>query len=391
MNIQSLKDLFGNLYSKEGNEPDVFFAPGRVNLIGEHTDYNGGYVLPCALTYGTYLLIRKNKQKSIKMTSENFDYSADIPIGTIRTKRPGKWFNYPLGVMNQLIERGFKPEGMDLLFSGNIPNSAGLSSSASIEMVTAAALNDIFHLGFDLLDLIKISKQAENEFIGVNCGIMDMFAIGAGKKNQAVFLNCATLDYDLIPLELGEYKIVIANTNKSRSLADSKYNERVAECVKAVEQISKYKNITQLGEVSYQEFVDLSHHISDITIRKRAKHVVSEDQRVLDAVIALKKGNLEQFGKLMNVSHNSLRYDYEVTGNELDVMVEEARQVEGVLGARMTGAGFGGCAVALVRADAIDKFISRVGECYQERTGLQAVFYVSEAGDGVRKIGKFDS
>jgi len=386
MNIQSLKDLFDDLYGQEGNEPDVFFAPGRVNLIGEHTDYNGGYVLPCALTCGTYLLIRKNKQRSIKMTSENFDYSADIPIDTIRTKRPGKWFNYPLGVMNQLIERGFKPEGMDLLFSGNIPNSAGLSSSASIEMVTAEALNVIFNLGLSLLNLIKLSKQAENEFIGVNCGIMDMFAVGAGKKNQAVFLNCATLEYELIPLELGEYRIVIANTNKSRGLADSKYNERVAECTEAVEQLARYKNISQLGELSYQEFVDLSHHIPDTTIRKRAKHVVSEDQRVLDAVTALKKGNLDQFGQLMNASHNSLRYDYEVTGNELDIMVEEARQVEGVIGARMTGAGFGGCAVALVKTDSIDKFINRVGEGYQERTGLKPLFYVSEAGDGVRKI-----
>ena len=387
MNIQSLKNLFRGIYGQHDTEPVVFFAPGRVNLIGEHTDYNGGFVLPCALTFGTYLLIRKNNGKVIRMASSNFDYSAEISLSSVQDKRPGKWYNYPLGVINQLIERGLKPEGMDLLFSGNIPNSAGLSSSASIEMVTAKALVDMFGLDVDLLEMIKLAKKAENEFIGVNCGIMDMFAVGAGKKNQALFLNCDTLDFELIPLELGDYKIVIANTNKSRGLADSKYNERVAECSAAVKHLSKHKKITQLGELTYQEFVDLSHHIPEITIRKRAKHVVSENQRVLDAVTALKKGNLALFGKLMNASHNSLRHDYEVTGIELDVMVEEARQCEGVLGARMTGAGFGGCAVALVKADAVEKFISRVGERYQERTGLQPLFYVSEAGDGVRKIG----
>lgn len=386
MNIQSLKNLFRGIYGQHETEPEVFFAPGRVNLIGEHTDYNGGFVLPCALTFGTYLLIRKNNQKVIRMASSNFDYSAEISLTSVQDKRPGKWYNYPLGVINQLIDRGLKPEGMDLLFSGNIPNSAGLSSSASIEMVTAKALVDVFGLDVGLLDMIKLAKKAENEFIGVNCGIMDMFAVGAGKKNQALFLNCDTLDYELIPLELGEYKIVIANTNKSRSLADSKYNERVAECSAAVKHLSKHKKITQLGELSYLEFVDLMHHIPEITVRKRAKHVVSENQRVLDAVTALKNGKLALFGKLMNASHNSLRHDYEVTGNELDVMVEEARQCEGVLGARMTGAGFGGCAIALVRGDMVDKFISRVGERYQLRTGLQAIFYVSEAGDGVRKM-----
>jgi galactokinase len=387
MNIQSLKNLFRGIYGQSVVEPEIFFAPGRVNLIGEHTDYNGGFVLPCALTYGTYLLIRKNNKRVIRMASQNFDYSAEILLDTLQEKRPGKWYNYPLGVMDQLIGQGFVPEGMDLLFSGNIPNSAGLSSSASIEMVTAKAMIDIFKLDIDLLEMIKLAKKAENEFIGVNCGIMDMFAVGVGQKNMAVFLNCDTLGYELIPLELGDYKIVIANTNKTRGLADSKYNERVAECAKAVTHLAKHKKINQLGDLTYQEFVDLKHHIPDITVRKRAKHVVSENQRVLDAVTALKNGNLNLFGKLMNASHNSLRHDYEVTGIELDVMVEEARQIEGVLGARMTGAGFGGCAVALVRNDAIERFTSRVGERYQERTGLQAVFYVSEAGDGVRKIG----
>lgn len=386
MNIQSLKNLFRGIYGQSVVEPEIFFAPGRVNLIGEHTDYNSGFVLPCALTYGTYLLIRKNNKRVIRMASQNFDYSAEILLDTVQEKRPGKWYNYPLGVMDQLIGRGLVPEGMDLLFSGNIPNSAGLSSSASIEMVTARAMIDIYNLEIDLLEMIKLAKKAENEFIGVNCGIMDMFAVGVGKKNMAVFLNCDTLGYELIPLELGDYKIVIANTNKTRGLADSKYNERVAECAKAVTHLSKHKKIKQLGDLTYQEFVDLKHHIPDITIRKRAKHVVSENQRVLDAVTALKNGNLNLFGKLMNASHNSLRHDYEVTGDELDVMVEEARQIEGVLGARMTGAGFGGCAVALVRNDAIQKFTSRVGERYQERTGLQAVFYISEAGDGVRKV-----
>ncbi len=387
MDIKNLIKQFIELFGEDDdNAVHIYFAPGRVNLIGEHTDYNNGYVLPCAITYGTYMLARKNNTGIVKMASENFDYGAEISIRDLSTRQPGKWMNYPLAVFDQFIQRGFQPGGIELLYSGNIPNSSGLSSSASIEMVTAYALNDLCNFGFDKVELVKLSQKAENEFVGVNCGIMDQFAVGMGKKDHAIFLDCGTLEYELVPLVLSNHKIVIANTNKQRGLADSKYNERVEECTKAVGYLSKFKNIESLSDLTYQEFVDLKHHIPEIGIRKRAKHILSENHRVLDAVNVLKDNNLGVFGKLMNASHNSLRYDYEVTGYELDVMVEEARQVDGVLGARMTGAGFGGCAIALVENNHVDEFINTVGENYKKRTALQPEFYISKIGDGVKKI-----
>lgn len=384
--LNKLKQSFATRFGNDGTKPELFFSPGRVNLIGEHTDYNNGYVFPCALTYGTYLFIRVNNSGICRFASDNMSESFEITVDKLSEKIPGKWVNYPLGVIDQLKKPGLKPTGFDLLFWGNIPGSAGLSSSASIEMVTAKALNDTYKLGLEMIDLVKLSQKAENEFVGVNCGIMDQFAVGMGKKNHAVFLNCETLDYELVPLVLGDYRIVIMNTNKQRGLADSKYNERVAECSKAVEFLKKEKQIHSLSNLTYQEFVDMKHLIPDITIRKRAKHVISENQRTLDAVAALKNNNLKTFGQLMNASHNSLRFDYEVTGNELDAIVEEARQVEGVLGARMTGAGFGGCAVSLVHHEAVNRFIDYVGKKYAERTGLTPQFYVSEIGDGTKKL-----
>jgi len=386
MDIVKLKESFSRNFGTPQTQVQAYFAPGRVNLIGEHTDYNMGYVLPCALTYGTYLLIRKNNDNVIRLVSENFEYKSEIPLESINQKQGSEWVNYPLGVMAQLISHGFVPEGLDLLYYGNIPNGAGLSSSASIEVVTAMAIDHIFNLDIDKVELVKLSQKAENEFIGVNCGIMDQFAVGMGKKGHAIFLDCGTLDYELVPLDLGDYKIVIANTNKQRGLADSKYNERVSECQLSVKYLKKAKPIEFLGELTYQEFIDNRHHIPDITIRKRAKHVVSENQRVRDAVTALKRNNLRLFGKLMNASHNSLRYNYEVTGVELDTLTELARNVDGVLGSRMTGAGFGGCTVSLVRADVIDHFIEKVGSGYLEQTGLKADFYISEIGDGVHRV-----
>jgi galactokinase len=386
MDINQLKAKFLDLFGGSTAEIQTYFAPGRINLIGEHTDYNNGLVFPCALDFGTYMLLRKNDLNMLRFESENFDYGKEIPVGEISNQLPGKWMNYPLGVFHQLLNHGFKPQGMDLLYAGDIPNSAGLSSSASIEVVTAFGLNDMFDLNLDTVELVKISQKAENEFVGVNCGIMDQFAVGMGKSGHALFLDCGTLDYELVPLNLGGYKIVIANTNKPRGLADSKYNERVSECKKAVEFLSQVKNISGLSDLSYQEFIDLKHHIPDITIRKRAKHILSENQRVLDAVTFLKKNNLRVFGKLMNASHNSLRYDYEVTGFELDVMVEEARKQAGVLGARMTGAGFGGCAIALVEDSKVAGFISEVGDSYRRKTSLEPEFYLSDAGDGVKRI-----
>lgn len=384
--LMKLHQSFQTRFGTEGKHAEVFFSPGRVNLIGEHTDYNNGFVFPCALTYGTYLLIRKNDSGICRFASDNMPESFEIRTDELAEKLPGKWVNYPLGVIDQLKKHGLKPTGWDMLFWGNIPGSAGLSSSASIETVTAKALNDVYHLGLEMIELVKLSQKAENEFVGVNCGIMDQFAVGMGKKDHAVFLNCETLDHELVPLILGDYRIVIMNTNKSRGLADSKYNERVKECKQAVEYLSKGKSIGSLGELTYQEFVDLKHLIPDITIRKRAKHVVSENQRTLDAVAALKNNNLKTFGQLMNASHNSLRFDYEVTGDELDAIVEEARLVDGVLGARMTGAGFGGCAVSLVHKGSVDQFMKHVEKKYTERTGLKPIFYISEIGDGTKKI-----
>jgi len=386
MDIEQLKNKFVTSFGGRKETINMYFSPGRVNLIGEHTDYNKGYVLPCSITYGTYLLIRKNESAIVKMASKNFDYGDEVHFEDLSTRQPGKWMNYPLGVFDQFIQNGLKPVGLEMLYAGDIPNSSGLSSSASIEMVTAFALNDLFGFGFDMIDLVKLSQKAENEFVGVNCGIMDQFAVGVGKKDHAIFLDCGTLDYELIHLDLSGYKIVIANTNKKRGLADSKYNERVEECAKAVSFISKAKKISSLSDLTYQEFIDNKHHIPDIVIRKRAKHILSENQRVLDAVKVLKNNNLRVFGRLMNASHNSLRYDYEVTGNELDVMVEEARLIDGVLGARMTGAGFGGCAIALIDEKNVDLFIRTVGDRYKKRTALKAIFYISDIGDGTKKI-----
>ena len=385
MELESLHNKFFTLYGNEASPGQTYFAPGRVNLIGEHTDYNGGYVFPCALQYGTYLLARFNGSDQIRFATANFDQPCSVNArGFIR--QDTKWVNYPLGVMDQLVKRGFEMKGMDLLFSGDVPNAAGLSSSASIEMVTAVAMNDLFDMQFDMIDLIKIGQKAENEFVGVNCGIMDQFASGLGKTEHAVYLDCATLDYEQVPLVLGDFALLISNTNKRRGLTDSKYNERRAECESSVESISKTHPVSYLGELSYERFLDLQHLIPEETVRRRAHHVVSENQRVLDAVKALKQSDLVLFGQLMNASHDSLRDDYEVTGTELDTLVEEARKVDGVVGSRMTGAGFGGCTVSLVRKDAIDRFIVEVGSAYYAKTELKPDFYVGEVGDGARKL-----
>jgi len=380
----NLNKTFTDLYGSNGNEPVLFFAPGRVNLIGEHTDYNGGFVLPCAIQYGTYLLIRKTDEKVIKLASMNDPQKTVIPVTDHFSKQPVRWFNYPLGVFEQFVEKNIPTVGMELLFYGDIPNNAGLSSSASIEMVTAYALNHILNAGLDLMDLIKMSQKAEHEFAGVNCGIMDQFAVAMGKANHAIFLNCNNLEYKLVPVPLSGYKLIIANTNKPRSLADSKYNERVAECQLAVAFLADRFSISKLGELGFPQFFKAQDIIPDEIIRRRARHVISENQRVLASVSSLLKGDLPQFGVLMNASHDSLRDDYEVTGFELDTLVEEAWKIPGVLGSRMTGAGFGGCTVSLVRENVIPVFMDEVGTEYKAKTGLNADFYVAEIGDGVR-------
>ena len=389
MDIVTLKKEFKTRYGASKEKSWLYFAPGRVNLIGEHTDYNGGFVFPCALNFGTYLAIRKSDDGLVRMASMNFDYTASVPLSDISRKHEGQWVNYPLGVLNEFNKLGVAITGMEMLFYGNVPNGAGLSSSASIEIVTALAVNEIFSAGLDGVALAKLGQRAENQFVGVNCGIMDQFASAMGKKDSAIFLDCNTLEYKLVPLKLKGYKLVISNTNKRRGLADSKYNERRAECDKAVEYIKKAKNISLLGEIPEGEFYLIDQQIPDETVKKRARHVVTEIKRTVDAVRELGSGNLKQFGALMNGSHDSLRDDYEVTGTELDTLVDEARKIPGVIGSRMTGAGFGGCTVSLVAEDQVETFMQTVGKNYTAKTGLKADFYIAEIGDGAKLIGSF--
>ena len=386
MNISEIKQKFNQLYGEREEEIYTFFAPGRVNLIGEHTDYNGGYVLPCSLQFGTYLLVRKTIDPMVKFKSLNFSMTAQVCMKRKISPIGKTWINYPLGVIKEFQLRDFKIPGMELLFAGDIPNGAGLSSSASVEMVTAFALNELLELNLSILELIKLSQHAENEFVGMKCGIMDQFAVGMGKKDEAVFLNCDTLNFEMVPFILKDYNLVISNTNKRRELADSKYNERRNECEKALEYLSKSKPIRNLSELSLDEFKTVESVIPDSVIKKRAYHVISENKRVLDAVKALKSGELILFGKLMYDSHDSLKRDYEVSCTELDILVEEAAKVNGVVGSRMTGGGFGGCTISLVNKNKIETFKTEVGKNYFEKTGLKADFYLAEIGDGVSVI-----
>ena len=387
MNIQELARLFFELYGNPDQNPRLYFAPGRVNLIGEHTDYNGGFVLPCALQYGTYLMIRKRNDKLLKLASTNIDDKAVYDPSNGFIKQQGRWINYPLGIFDQFDRMEMAMPGFDMLYSGDIPNSAGLSSSASIEMVTAYALASLLDVSIlKMTDLVNLSKRSENEFIGVNCGIMDMFAVGMGSVDHAIFLNCHTLEYKLIPFILNGFKLIIANTNKQRGLADSKYNERVRECREAVDAISQHIPINHLGELGFMQFFKIQDVIKDEKIRRRARHVISENQRVLNAVSCLYKNDILQFGALMNASHESLRDNYEVTGAELDSLVEEAWKINGVIGSRMTGAGFGGCTVSIVTDEATDTFIHEVGSKFSKTTGLNASFYIAEVSGGAREI-----
>ncbi len=386
MELSQLKDEFFKKYGNRTNNPVIFFSPGRVNLIGEHTDYNNGFVFPCALNYGTYLLIRKRKDESLLLNTLNFEFSDSMHINNIKKNESGEWVNYPLGVITEFIQRGLQLSGMEMLFYGDIPNGAGLSSSASIEMVTAYALNVLFDAGLSDLELVKLSQHAENTFVGMNCGIMDQFAVGMGEKDKAIFLNCETLNYDAVPVELNEYQLIIANTNKRRGLTDSKYNERRAECEKAVEYISKKVPISHLSQLSIKDLHLLDELIPDNTIRKRARHVITENNRVLQAVKVLSLGDIHQFGKLMNESHDSLKDDYEVTGKELDALAYEARKISATVGSRMTGAGFGGCTVSIVEKNQVDTFIEKLDKAYTASTGLRADFYKPSIEGSVRQL-----
>ena len=385
--LEKLYDKFKELFGYEAESK--FFSPGRVNLIGEHTDYNGGHVFPCAIHRGTYALVKKRDDKKFRMYSENFENLGIIEflLDNLVNEKKHKWVNYPKGVVKMFIEAGYKIDsGFDVLFYGNIPNGSGLSSSASIEIVTSIILKDLYNLDIDMVEMVKLSQKAENQFIGVNSGIMDQFAVGMGKKDNAILLDCNTLKYSYAPVILKDEVLVIGNTNKKRGLADSKYNERRAECEEALKDLQKELDIQSLGELSVEEFNKSEKLIKNEINRKRAKHAVCENQRTIKAQKELMEGNLKEFGRLMNESHVSLRDDYEVTGIELDTMVEIAWNQEGVIGSRMTGAGFGGCTISIVKKNAVDKFIANVGKEYKERVGLNADFYVVNISDGAKKL-----
>lgn len=378
--LAKFKEVFG-----DGGETGVYFAPGRVNMIGEHTDYNGGHVFPCALTIGTYGAVRKRTDKKLRFYSMNFEKLGVIEssIEELKPEKEAGWTNYPKGVMWAFAEKGMKMDcGIDLLLFGNIPNGSGLSSSASVEVLTGYILKDLF--GFDVTnqDLALIGQFSERNFNGVNCGIMDQFAIAMGKEGHAIYLDTATLDYTYAPIELKDAKIVISCSNKKRGLGDSKYNERRSECETALAELQNVIKIDALGELTGEQFEAHKDAIKDEVRKKRAKHAVYENQRTIQAVNALKNNDVALFGKLMNESHVSLRDDYEVTGKELDTLVEKAWEIDGVIGSRMTGAGFGGCTVSIVKNDAVDTFIKEVGEAYKKEIGYAADFYVVEIGDG---------
>jgi len=386
--IQALKERFISLYGADSAFPlRVFHAPGRVNLIGEHTDYNGGYVFPAALTFGTTMLVRERSDGQVGLASTNFPLRKQISISSVAFDAEDGWTNYPKGIIRELQLRGVSVPGCDILYSGAIPNGSGLSSSASIEVVTAFALLTLAGQTPDKIEVALLSQKAENEFMGVQCGIMDQFAVAMGKKEHAILLMCDTLEYKHVPFRSGEYRLVIGNTNKQRGLVDSKYNERRAQCEQAVSDLrAKFPELRLLGQLTRDQFNGAKHAIADDTVRRRAQHVVEEIDRVLQSMKVLEQGDLAAFGQLMNGSHDSLRDLYEVTGVELDTMVDAARRVPGVLGSRMTGAGFGGCTVSLVHRDAVERFIDEVGRVYRAKTGLTADFYVCDIGDGVQEL-----
>lgn len=378
--LNKFQEVFGDA---EGVK--AYFAPGRVNLIGEHTDYNGGHVFPCALTIGTYGAARRRNDNKLRFYSMNFEQLGIIEtsLEDLVPSKEADWTNYPKGVIWAFGEKGMKvPLGMDLLLNGNIPNGSGLSSSASVEVLTGFILRDFF--GFDVTnqDLALIGQYSENKFNKVNCGIMDQFAIAMGKKDNAIFLDTADLSYKYAPISLKGAKIVIACSNKKRGLGDSKYNERRTECETALAELQQVVKIDTLGDLNEETFEKFASIIKSDVRRKRAKHAVYENQRTVRAVEALEANDVVQFGQLMNASHVSLRDDYEVTGVELDTLVEEAWKIEGVIGSRMTGAGFGGCTVSIVKDEVIDTFIEKVGAAYEKKIGYAADFYVVEIGDG---------
>lgn len=382
--MEAFLEAFGS-----SGDARTFFAPGRVNLIGEYTDFNGGHVLPCALTIGTYAVARKRSDNRILLTSVNFPEKGivSLTLDDLRKVEEHGWANYPKGVASVLISNGASvTSGFEVCFGGNIPNGAGLSSSASIELATSVALNALFQLEIPLEEQAVLAQKAENQYIGVSCGIMDQFAIAMGQRGGAVLLNTDTMYFERVPLRLAGHRLVIANSNRRRGLADSKYNLRFRECREALSDLQRHCAIRSLGDISIADFEALADKIGSEAARKRARHAVRENKRVLRAAEILKDGDLKGFGALMLESHQSLRDDFEVSCFELDTLVAEAMAQEGVLGARLTGAGFGGCTVNLMDEAVVERFIASVGKNYEKITGYRADFYIAEAGDGAGEI-----
>lgn len=368
--------------------PHLFFAPGRINLIGEHTDYNGGHVFPASISFGTYAVATKRTDQKLRFYSMNFSENGVITcdLADLSYNEADEWANYPKGMIQYIRQAGHKIDaGADILFYGDIPNGAGLSSSASIEMVTGVLLENLFDLDINRIDMVQLGQQVENKYIGVNSGIMDQFAIGMGKQDHAILLNCQTLDYRYAPVKLDDHVIMIINTNKQRTLAGSKYNERRQQCEKALADLQTGLSIQSLGDLSKEQFDQHKQLIKDVSNQKRAKHAVYENARTLEALEKLQQGDLKAFGDLMNESHQSLQHDYEVTGMELDTLVSAAWDQPGVIGARMTGAGFGGCAIAIVEKDLVEDFKQNVNRIYTEKVGYEATFYTAMIGDGAKE------
>lgn len=385
---EKLIQQFQELYKGEG-EIRSYFAPGRVNLIGEHTDYNGGHVFPCALTLGTYGIVRSREDRKLRFYSANFEKMGivETSLDDLVPNPKANWTNYPKGVMWAFEKRGYKlSHGFDILIYGNIPNGSGLSSSASLEVLTGVILKDTFGFDVSMVDIALIGQDSENNFNGCNCGIMDQFASAMGKKDHAIFLDTNTLHYEYAPVVLKDAKIVITNSKVKHSLVDSAYNDRRNECETALKELQAVTKIQSLGELTEEEYETHKDAVKDEVRQRRAKHAVYENQRTIRAVEALKAQDVELFGKLMNASHESLRYDYEVSCEEIDVLVDLAQAMPGVLGSRITGGGFGGCTVSIVKNDVVDTFISEIGKTYREKVGHEAEFYVVDIGDGAGTI-----
>lgn len=391
--IMMQKKLFDKFAELFGNSDGAhfYFSPGRVNLIGEHTDYNGGHVFPCALTIGTYGAARKREDRLVHFYSMNLDSFGvvEASLDDLTNKKAYNWANYPLGVVWAFAEKGCPLEtGFDMVIWGNIPNGSGLSSSASLEVLTGVIITDLF--GFDqfsMTDLALIGQYSENNFNGCNCGIMDQFAVAMGKKDNAIFLDTNTMSFEYAPIQLEDAKIIITNSKVKHSLVDSAYNDRRRECAEALAALQTKLDIKSLGDLTPEEFEANKDLITDPVQLVRAKHAVYENQRTIDAVAALKEGNIEKFGQLMNQSHVSLRDDYAVSCDEIDILVDLAWAIPGVIGSRITGGGFGGCTVSIVKNDAVDTFIESIGKAYAEKVGHEAEFYTVDIGAGASKIG----